>query len=357
MRPYVVAVLACLGPLCACTLLNSMSGLIGPPVSPDGGLVEQNADSGHTTASPHIDAQAPSQGRDAGGSRADGSVGISQSDDAGTASETGGPPNDAAPAWDGGAMALYTGRTSPLGVGVHSGTICWVEGQTAWQIMCGPTAGGTEPQVVATSTDDPTVDNAFDVAMDDTYYYWSNGPNNKILRKAINNGTSEQYFTGDNWVSYIVLGDQSAPAGGTSLWVSDWGNGGSEHVVVGPSGSNGVDSMLVFTDSSVAGVAVYTGSVYWGSSSSYVAFGLEGGNVTATQVATSGAVTGLAIDQSTGIVYCIVNSQQIYKFASDSSQLTLMYDAGSSFGVSDLAVDDAVYWSENGNGQIMRMAK
>jgi hypothetical protein len=348
---FVLAVLSCVA---ACTLLNSQAGLVGPPLEPDagaGGSGGETSDGG-SAAVPATDGSSDGHG-DSGAQHADASNTGPPHGDGGLQEDTGATsPGDGGSVGDGGPIAIYTARPSPLGIGVYSGTICWVEGATASSIVCGSTGGDPSSiNVVATSTGDPLAVDAFDVALDGTYYYWSNGPHNQVVQKPIAGGASAQYFTGDNWVSYIVRDFTNA-----NVWASDWGNGGTEHVVVGPSQANPDDSTLVYTDTQVAGVALYSNGVYWGAAGS-VSFGPEAGNATPTQVTTSGAVTGLATDGATGTAYFIVGNQQIYKLLYESNMPQLIYDAGSSFGVSDLAVDDAVYWSENANGQIMRMPK
>jgi hypothetical protein len=105
-----------------------------------------------------------------------------------------------------------------------------------------------------------------------------------------------------------------------------------------------------------AGIGVYSGSVYWGSPSA-VSFGPEVSHDMVQTIATSGRVTGLALDSS-GALYFLLGNQQVCRIASGGTVAQTIYGAGGSFGDSDLAVDDtAIYWSENALGQIMRMPK
>jgi hypothetical protein len=316
-RATVVPLLFSLALTSACTFLESEGGLVGPPLVADAGA-------------------------DATIVEADGAPGPASGDDASRAESSA----------DAGPGPIYTQLLSPTGIAVYKGTICWVAGQSLRMIQCAPTSGAGASAVVtvASQSDDTLVDQAFDVALDDTYWYWSNGPNNQIVRKAMSGGASLQYFSGDQRLSYIFLD-------GANLWATDYVAGEtSGNIVVGPSGTT---SMLVFPGETLAaGVAVYSGSVYWGRGSpGSVSFALESGNTTITRVATSGAVTGLAMDAA-GTTYFVSGDQQIFKLLQGADTPTLIYDAGSSFGDGDLALDDQwVYWSENGPGVIMRMPK
>jgi hypothetical protein len=350
-RAVVVGTLAwgaCLG---GCTLLNSENGLVGPPLVDGGGIDGSTLSDGSSTAHPGSGSDSSvstlPNGNDAGSTPSD-SGNPPSSDDAGAQVDASPPPP---PPPDAGPVALYSGRISPLGIGVNGSTLCWVEGDNVRTILCGTTTGGNGSQLTtaASQTNDPFADGAFDVAIDGTYYYWSNGPNNQVVRKAISGGTSAQYFTGDNYVSYIALE-------GSNVWASDYQAGSTGgNIVVGPAA--GSQSMLVFpSETQAAGVANYSGSTYWGRPTS-VSFAQEQGNVAITRVTTAGQVTGLAIDGS-GTVYFLSGNQQIYKLPLGAATPALVYDVGSSFGDSDLAVDDeAIYWTEHDVGSIMRLAK
>ncbi len=342
MRAYAIAASLVFGS--ACTLLNSESGLVGPP------LVDASVDAGAGPAPPD-----GSLGHD--GSPADADAGS-------TDAAPGGPLPDAtmaldsgpgAPA-DAGPTAIYTGRTSPRGIGVYNGTLCWVEGSSTQTVACAPSAGGDSSQIttVASSTSDPLVEGAFDVALDGTYFYWSNGANNQVVREMRDGGASAPYFSGGGQVSYIVLDSTNPDL--TNVWATDYVAGAtSGNIIVGPS-STGSSSNMYPSQVQAAGIGVYSGSVFWGSPDA-VSFGPEVSHDVVQTIATSGRVTGLAIDSS-GALYFLLGNQQVSRIAPGGTVTQTLYDAGSAFGDSDLAVDDsAIYWSENTLGQIMRMPK
>ncbi len=192
---------------------------------------------------------------------------------------------------------------------------------------------------------------AFDLAVDDTNVYWSNGaPGNQIVKRPLAGGASHQYFTGDGRLSYIVLRD-------TTLFASDYNEGspGSGSIVVGPQG--GTTSMVIFPgEPAAAGVAVLNDNAYWGTSAG-LAFGRQIGNVGVTRIPTEAAVSGIAVDAQ-GIAYMLVGAQKIFRLVVGSTKPEMLYDAGSAFGTSDIAVDaNGIYWSEHDRGTIMRMAK
>jgi len=323
--------------LCAgCTLVNSLDGVVGPPVDTpeDAGDADAPAsDGGHVgdAARDSREGSAPDAGP-----APDGNGDSATIDD-------GGPP---------GPRAIYTGVISPLGIALNATDVCWVGGDTPRGVFCAPKSGGGASAIRSLDVSDDTfLVNAFDIAIDDTYVYWSNGSNNQVVKRPLSgSGGSDQYFTGDGRLSYIVLR-------GTQLFASDYNAStpGQGSIVVGPSG--GTSSMLIFPgETGAAGVGVLNETVYWGTKAG-LAFGRQTGNVGVTRVATEAPVTGLAVDTQ-GIVYLLVGSQKIFRVVVGSTKPELLYDAGSAFGTSDLAVDDTtIYWSEHDNGAIMRMPK
>ena len=234
---------------------------------------------------------------------------------------------------------------------MYQGTICWVEGDSLRLIQCAPTAVDTsQVTLVASQTNDELMDYAFDVALDDTYLYWSNSQQNMVVRRTFDGGPSSQYFSGGGQISYIVLG-------GTTVWATDYVAGAdSGNIIMGPVGTS---SLNVYPgETQAAGVGVYGGSVYWGRAlPSSVSSGPESGNALITRVSTTARVTGLAVDAS-GTTYFLAGNQQVFRLPLGASTPELLYDEGSSFGDSDLALDDnAIYWSEHDLGRIMRMPK
>jgi hypothetical protein len=333
-----------IGGATACTLLESKDGLVGPAAGGDGGSQGADAADGKTPF-----------GLDATTEGGDGDVTIETIDGSGDGPHDGSAGSDSPTPADAGAdgpVAIYTGLVAPLGIAVHAGTLCWVQGQALRSIACAPAGGGSASQVttVATQSNDPLVQDAFDVALDDAYVYWSNGPMNQVVRQPRDGGASSQYFTGDQQVSYIVLE-------GTTVWLTDYVAGAtSGNVSYGP--FNGPQSQLVYpSEKQAAGVANYAGSVYWGTPAT-LSIGPEPGNATIVRVPTPGQVTGLAIDAA-GTAYFLSGNHDVYRLPQGASSPLLVYATpGAAFGDSDLALDGAaIYWSEHDAGRIMRLAK
>jgi len=333
-----------IGGATACTLLNSRDGLVGPAAGGDASA--SGLDASDAKAKPGSDALLDGSADD---------VSIESIDGSGEASgdgSTGGDASVPADAAADGPVAIYTGLVAPLGIAVHAGTLCWVQGQALRSIACAPATGGGASQVttVATQSNDPLVQDAFDVALDDAYLYWSNGPNNQVVRQPRDGGASAQYFTGDQQVSYIVLE-------GTTVWLTDYVAGATGgNVSYGP--FNGAQSQLVYpSEKQASGVANYAGSVYWGTPTT-VSIGPEPGNATIVRVPTPAQVTGLAIDAA-GTTYFLSGNHDVYRLPQGASSPLLVYASpGAAFGDSDLAVDSAaIYWSEPDAGRIMRLAK
>jgi hypothetical protein len=265
----------------------------------------------------------------------------------------GGVPSEAG----NGPTAIYSGLNAPLGIALDTtGDVCWVAGQSVRGLYCAPTAGGDAGAIrkLDDANDAQWLVDAFDLALDATYVYWSNGPNNNVVRKALSGGTAASYFTGDNRVSYIAV------TGSGQVWASDYvaPDASSGAIVVGPSGGQSTEAYPLQPGES--GIALWQtqNTVYWGRSDG-LAFGVQ---------STSGSpptiikfpetpVGGVAVD-SAGTVYFIVGDQKIYRLTSGSSSPQLLYDAMTPFGDSDIAVDDAaVYFSQHDLGTIMRMGK
>jgi hypothetical protein len=340
-RAVLFSALAC---ATACTLLESRDGLVGPPAGGD--ATSPGADGAGGREGGALDAAADGGGGD---ELMIESVDASDAPSDAPTADAPAPPGDAGAD---GPVAIYSGLVAPLGIAVHAGTICWVQGQALRSIACGPATGGSASQVatVASQSSDPLVDQAFDVALDDAYVYWSNGPKNQVVRQPLDGGASAQYFSGDQQTSYIVLE-------GATVWLTDYVAGAtSGNVSYGPFA--GTQSQLVYpSEKQAAGVASYGGSVYWGTPTT-VSIGPEPGNATIVRVPSPAQVTGLAVDGA-GATYFLSGNHDVYRLPLGASTPLLVYSPpGAAFGDSDLAVDAAaIYWSEHDNGRIMRLVK
>jgi hypothetical protein len=329
-----------------CTFLESRDGLVGS--------LAEDAGPDSTTGPTPSEAGAPT-----GGGTLDGGVDGAQAPLDGAPTPDGSPP----PPTDGGPMestdaaagpvALYTSLTSPLGIALNGTDVCWVGGDTPRGLYCAPKAGGGPIQNLDQPADQSLLDGAFDLVVDATDVYWSNGPANQVVHKPLPGGTSVEFFTGDGRLAYLAME-------GTQIYASDFSgapDAGAGNIVVGP--TTGVMSTVVYPlVPGASGVAVLNGTVYWGRSSpNALSFGPEAGNATTTNVDVGGAVTGIAVD-SQQVAYLLVDNQKIMKVPYGTNQADLVYDVGTAFGVSDIAVDDtSIYWSEHDLGQIEQLAK
>ena len=249
---------------------------------------------------------------------------------------------------------IYTGLLVPGGITVHATDVCWVAGQMPRGLYCAPSSGGALSAVreIDIAGDLSFLGDAFDIGMDDTSVYWSNGKNNQIVKRDLAGGTAAQYFSGGGRLAYLTLE-------GTTIFASDYSDTATApgEVLYGP--GNGVSSNVAYTgQSAAAGVAHADTTLYWGTGNpDQLNFGPDHGSATVTTIAMEAAVTGVAIDaQKT--VYFIVGNQKVYRLLHGSISPLMIYDAGKSFGTSDIAVDDnAVYWTERDAGRVMRAPK
>jgi hypothetical protein len=313
--------------------------LVGNDGSPDGSSVDLD---GGTPA-----ADAPSSS-DSQGEGSSGGSGGDGANDTGVAD--GGGQTDGGT----GPTAIYSGLEAPLGIALNGTDVCWVAGQSVRGLFCAPTSGGGAGAIRALDDpSDPLLVGAFDLALDGTYVYWSNGPGNQVVRKALSGGTAAApYFSGDNRVSYIAV------TGAAQVWASDYvaPDAAAGALVVGPA-AGGTSTEIYPLQPGESGVAVLGSTVYWGRSDVF-AFGPQSGNVQPTTIASPGApVGGVAVDAA-GTAYFIVGNQKIYRLRQGSITPELVYGAASPFGDSDIAVDaTAVYFSQHDRGTIMRMGK
>lgn len=282
--------------------------------------------------------------------------GMPSTNDTGTP-ESGGAdanPPDAPP--PGTVQKLYCGLTDPRGIALANGNICWVGDLNPRGLFCAPADGSGTPSHIDTPNDAPLLLDAFDLLFDATNVYWSNGGNNQVVVRPQSGGQPQEYFSGGGRVSFL------APGGGATLWATDFPDpadtnpGSSGEVIVGPSGG-GTSSNAIYTGQPMAaGVAVYSGNVYWGTPSG-LAFGSVAGNAMIYTIA-SPAVAGLAVD-STGVVYFVAGGQSLYSYVTGATSAVPVYmESQGMFGAGDVALDSHyVYFSEPDLGCVARMVR
>jgi len=254
------------------------------------------------------------------------------------------------------AQGLYCGLTAPRGITLFNGQICWVGDLKPQGLFCAPVSGGTPASIVR--IDDRVIDapfllDAFDLLLDATYVYWSNGQNNQAIRMQ-RGGRPQQYFTGGGRVSFLAFGNAA------TVWATDFADppsSGAGEIIVGPSGAGTASNAIYTAEVGASGVAVYRGNVYWGNSSG-LNFGPLAGNARINRIMSpERPVGGVAVDAQ-GTAYFLAGNRSLYRYATGAAAPTFMYAETSAFGTGDVAVDDqSVYFSEPDRGCIMIIQK
>lgn len=342
MRLSRASSIACLAvsPALACTLIESTKGLVGPPVTGDAGDARVTGDAADASLS-DVEEDAPDVFLSADG-RSDAAVPEAS------------PPADGNP---GGAVVLYSDVVAPRGIALYATEVCWVGGQAPRGLFCAPKTGGDAgASRIDTPADGVFLTDAYDLALDDSYVYWSDGSGNRVIRKPRQDGgPAAEYFSGDIRVSFLALD-------GEQVWATDFldsPEAGAGNVVVGPTDGGTTSTEVYPNPDGPTGVAVAAGIVYWGRARrSTLAFGPVAGNVIPTEVTSPGGmVAGVAVDAAQ-TVYFLAGGQQVFRLPSTSNTAQSMYVESTVFGVGDVAVDDSfVYWTEPDLGKIMRMPK
>ena len=269
----------------SCLLTTSLDGLEGPPLLPDGGA--GGGLPGEGSAADIGDA-----------SFADGGAGGGGTD---TGSDSGGQIEDA-PILDGGDGGKGPDRVATAsgvrGIAVYGDEIYWVQTAIPAGIAHASKLGGMPVLFENTS-------NAFDVAVDGDYVYWSTGqgnPGNEVYRKPINmDGSSgASYFTGPGATLYLVVGTAGR------VFVT-----GNDTVAFGPKPDAGTSIALYLTQPGVAGIAIHNDNIFW-SRDTGIVFGSEKGQVEdaadPVYLGMPGEVAGIATD-----------GQEVYWIGSDGA--------------------------------------
>jgi hypothetical protein len=258
-------------------------------------------------------------------------------------------PGGAAPS---GAVAIFENVSSPGGIGLSATDVCWIGGTSnPHHAYCGPKDGNKPPHPIDDGSDAALIADAIDIAVDATYVYWSNGTGNEVVRKPLGGGSSEPFFDGPQFLGYLVQ------VGSTFYVTGSDASSSSFSIVTGPMG--GMQSNAIYTSlPPLRGIAVANDVIYWGQSDGlWSATVMANLNQKPSKMDVGGAASGVAVDAS-GTLYFLVDDQKLMTLAPGFANPSMLYDAGSSFGESDVAVDDTyVYWTEANNGRVMRKAK
>ncbi len=336
----------------ACTLLESRDGLVGssdplaavPTGGADGSVTTRDDGGGNDRLSPPGDGNGTGDAEDAATTIARDANAAADSSTTATVDAS-----DAAT----GPVVLYTGLLAPTGIALHGTDVCWVGGPQPRGLLCARNSGGGAVRNLDVDSDNSFLDDAFDIALDDTYIYWSNGKNNQVVKRAIAGGLPAQYFSGGSRLAYIVMR-------GTTIFATDFldsPTAAAGNIVYGPIGTS---SMVIYPGvTHAAGIGVLNATVFWGRSNpDALVFGPDTGNAVITTVPSpGGAVTGVAVDANK-VAYFIAGNQRIYRLPRNSTTPEKIYEAPSAFGVSDVAVDDTyIYWSEHDTGRLLRRLK
>jgi hypothetical protein len=252
-----------------------------------------------------------------------------------------------------GPFVLFEDELLPTGIALHGDELCFVGGVEPRGLYCGPRDGGNTHRI-SDDDDEPWLDDAFDLAFEGDYVFWSNGKNNQVVRRKLSGGQPVEYFDGGGHIAYISMHDGR-------VFATNYGQaGGVEgHIIVGPRGAVGSDSQLIYPgEPRAAGVAIVNSTVFWGTSEpNQLAFGPDEGNAHITRVNADGPVTGVAVDSEKN-AYFIAGDQRIQHLRPSSDTPELLHSADEPFGTSDIALDDSwIYWSEREHGRVMRMRR
>jgi hypothetical protein len=256
----------------SCLLTTSLEGLEGPPLPPDGGINEGGLPTDSGTADIADATIADSDG-------GFGNVDIG--------SDSRGPIEDA-PHLDGdgdtkGPLVVTSTSGTPRGIAEYGLEIYWVQTDFRPGIAHVPKLGGMSGFI-------DTASNAFDVAVDAEYVYWSTGTDGKIYRKPIlaDGSSGAFYFPGASGAFYLAADG----AGGVFLT-------GLNSVAVGPRLDGGSSDALYIDQPGAAGIAIHGTEVFWS-----VHTGIVGGSVkgqgetpaTALYDGAPGEMAGIATD-------------------------------------------------------------
>jgi len=335
----------------SCLLTTSLDGLEGPPPSNDGGVTDGGPQDGSV-----VDI--------ADANIAEGDTGFGHPD---SGSDRGGPIEDA-PILDGdgnekGPFPVVRVSGVLRGIAEHGTEIYWVQTGFAAGIARAPKHGMGPPGTVENTS------NAFDVAVDDDYVYWSND-RNEVYRKSIQAGGSSGtfYFSGATTTLYLAAGTAGR------IYVT-----GANYVAVGPmpDAGVGISALHYLNQPGAAGIAMFGADLFW-SITAGIVHGTDEGQVEEPEVQiyaadAPGEVAGIATDgqeifwiRSDGVVRSILRfgpttSREVCRASAETGDAEPdarpRGDGGAST-FADIAVDDQwVYFTEPAIQQITKCRK
>jgi hypothetical protein len=332
----------------SCLLTTSLDGLEGPPLLPDAGTDGGTFDGSAGKSDGEPDAETES-GPAADGGR-DASVEDGRTDDRSVFDAIGedsdGAPKEPIPVAPTGDVVL--------GIAEHGDDVYWVQRDPNAGIVRAPKVGGPAAFVQMTS-------DAFDVAVDDNYVYWSTGSRNEVLRKAL----------GSTMPSGTVL----FPGAGATLYLAVEVAGrvyatGADAVTVAPRIDGGTSDAIHKFQSGAAGIALSGTDIFWSVTAGIVRGDDSPQMPRSVYASAPGEVSGIATD-----------GQEIYWIAPDGGVRALMLnnpvptpprevcrasigmgdagtDGGEAAAIVDIAVDDEwVYFAEPPRRRISKCLK
>jgi hypothetical protein len=255
---------------------------------------------------------------------------------------TGGAGSGGAPT---GVIDLATGQKTPLGIGLDSLHVYWVNvaPPSIWRVL--KTGGAPEALVGAVDLGDPR-----DVMVDGTTLYWSDWSGNVIRKRDLSGGTPQDFCTGAGRVNMIAMNSGIAYAtdGRTDML-------GQGTVIIVPPG---MGSQVLFSLEPLStGLGVAGNDLAWGRNGS-IALGTTSGGPSVTLVGQPDTVkvSGVALDDQN--VYWVEDEKRIKVANRVTGKPTIFYDPTGALGRGDVAVDaQYVYWTEPDSGHVRKQLK
>lgn len=257
------------------------------------------------------------------------------------------PPRPGMDGGDGGGppgpvVTVASGQNRPLGIAVSAEFVVWVNQDPA-SLRRAAKDGTGQRSLEPPDLIQPDV---FDIAADAEFVYWTEVSRNQVSRKPISGmGTRMRVFDGPGQVAFLAVE-------GAQFYVSNY--------VVGGRIADARQSLYTESDV-IGGLAVQGNFLFWARQNdrTIVSGGIAGGNPMSTSVVarTGGRPMGVAVDRDH--IYWIEDGVRLQKLprSGGTTPITL-HTAARPFGDSDVAVDDtAVYWTQQNDGLVMKVAK
>ncbi|HMI88895.1 MAG TPA: hypothetical protein VK550_32675, partial [Polyangiaceae bacterium] len=264
----------------SCLLTTSLDGLEGPPLVPDAGAPDGG--SPDATEGGWEDAADADAERDPGGEGgSDAADGDATSGD--RIPDAVGDSSDIGDAIARGPIVVAPTSSVVRGLAEHGADVYWVQGDPSAGIVRAPKAGGGPSAFFHMPP------NAFDVAVDADYVYWSTGKKDEVFRKPIGSvGPDEELvYSGANETLYLAVGTVGR------IYAT-----GFNTVVVGPRADASTSFVHYPAQMGAAGIAFNGAGLYW-SVTAGVVRGDESGQSPPRSVYSGapGEVSGIAADE------------------------------------------------------------